>query len=462
MTHVIRRLEHQEIELSETPSDEQVSPLCAREIIDSSLKYGCTRDGEWFTYKRTNNSILKCGGWVGSMQVGNRQIEVRPKIENVEGADTEVNLVELLIKSGVIEAEFREVANLADRATAFELLALWYARKISKECNRGLSRGYVELADNIPSKRGRIDFSREWMNKSRKRALLACCFDEHSEDNQLNRILKAGLRAALSTQAKLPECRIALGNTLKLLDGISDVTISAQAAAAYKPDRKDLRFKPLLKLAVRFISNKRHQDVRSDETSSNSDGLSLMWSAWRLFETFVYRELSGENQDSDLQLPTDKWSIKNQVSGRHMIRRHGATRGTDYILKPDIIIYDSKGRPSVICDTKWKYDTRTSGEEDASAINGKRGKYIVKKSDLYQMFAYSRFYTSGEFTPSIALIYPSQNKPSPAKGADGPLSFLTKVDTLYFNIGENGTQTAVDIYEFPVPTVVKPIKPVTA
>ena len=119
MTHVIRRLEHQEIELSETPSDEQVSPLCAREVIDSALKHGCTRDGEWFTYKRTNNSILKCGGWVGSMQAGDRQIEVRPKIENVEGADTEVNLVELLIKSGVIEAEFREVANLADRATAF-------------------------------------------------------------------------------------------------------------------------------------------------------------------------------------------------------------------------------------------------------------------------------------------------------------------------------------------------------
>ncbi len=462
MPHVIRRLEHQEIELSESPVDEQLSPATAAEVIDSASKYGCTREGEWFTYKRTNNLILKCGGWVGSMQVKDRQIEVRPKIESVEGADTEVNLAELLIRSGVMDAEFREVASLADRATAFELLALWYARKISKECNRGLSRGYVEIKDNIPSKRGRIDFSNEWKNKAQKKMLLACGFDEHSEDNQLNRILKAGLRAALSHQARLPECRMALGNTLKLLDGITDVTITPQIVSTFKLERKDARFKPLLKLAARFISNKRHQDVRSSDASAGTEGLSLMWSAWRLFESFVFRELSGDNADSVLKLPAEKWMIRNQVAGRHMIRREGTDRGTDYVLKPDIVIYDQQGKPVVICDTKWKYDTRTSEEDDATLIKGKKGKYIVKKSDLYQMFAYSRYYATKDFTPSIALIYPSQNKATPSKGDSGPLSFLTKVDTLYFNVGENASQTRIDIYEFPVPTVLKPAKSETA
>ena len=459
MPHVIRRLEHQEIELSEAPGAEQITPSDAREIIVSASKFGCMREGEWFTYKRTDNSVLKCGGWVGSIQAGGKQVEVRPKIECVEGADSEVNLAELLIKAGIVDAEFREVASLADRATAFELLALWYARKISKECNRGLSRGYVGTSDNIPVKRGRIDFSNEWKNKAHRRMLLACEFDEHSEDNQLNRILKAGLRAALSTQAKLPECRTALGNTLKLLDGITDITITAKEASSFKPDRKDIRFKSLLRLASRFISNKKHQDVRSNDMASGAEGLSLMWSAWRLFESFVYRELSGENETSEFKLPSDKWTIRNQVSGRHMIRRNGAARGTDYILKPDIVIYDDKGKPVVICDTKWKYDTRSAEEEDATQINGKRGKYIVKKSDLYQMFAYSRYYATGDFIPSIALIYPSQNKSTPSKDDKGPLSFLTKVDTLFFNVGDNISQTRVDIYEFPVPTVVKPSMP---
>jgi len=455
MTHVIRRLEYQEIELGETPSDDQLSLLSANEIINSASKFGCTREGEWFTYKRTNNKVLKCGGWVGSIQGGDKQIEVRPKIENDDGAETEVNLIELLIKAGVVDAEFREVSNLANRATAFELLAIWYARKISKECNRGLSRGYVAVADNIPNKRGQIDFSNEWRNKAQRRMLLACKFDDHNEDNQLNRILKAGLRAALSTQAKLPESRMALSNALKLLDGITDVTVTAQNAFSYKPDRKDLRFKPLLKLAARFISNKRHQDVRSSEEENNSEGLSIMWSAWRLFESLVFRELSGENHDSIFTLSPKKWIIKNQVGGRHMIRRNGTKRGTDYILKPDIIIYDQNMTPRVICDTKWKYDIRKSDEGDASVINGKKGKYIVKKTDLYQMFAYSRYYATGDIIPSIALIYPSQNTASPTKGDKGPLAALTKVDTLYFNIGEVESQTKIDIYEFPVPTVTK-------
>lgn len=456
MPHVIRRLEYGEIEISDKPDAEQVTAQCARDIIAAASRFGCTKDGEWFTYKRTTDKTLKCGGWVGTIQSGDRQVEVRPKVET-EGADIEVDLVELLIRSGNIDAEFREVASLADRASSLELLALWYARRIAKECNRGLSRGYVETSENIPGKRGRIDFSRHWKNTAQKRTLLACNFDEHSEDNQLNRILKAGLRAALLSKTKLPECRMALNNTLKLLEGISDVKITAEVALAFKPDRKDTRFKPLIKLAARFISNKRHQDVRPDDDAKDSEGLSLMWSAWLLFESFVFRELSGENPDSKFKVPKD-WNIRKQFGGKYMVRRSGVKRG-DYLLKPDIVIFDKDGDPEVICDTKWKYDTRSYGDEDASDIAGKKGRYVVKKSDLYQMFAYSRYYATKGKCPKIALIYPTRNPASSAKGDHGPLSCLTKVDTLYFDIGDQKDQTPVEIYEFPVPTVIKPAKP---
>lgn len=458
MPHVIRRLEYSEIEITDKPGEEQISAQCARDVIACADLYGCKKDGEWFSYKRTTDKILKCGGWVGTLQSGDRQIEVRPKIET-DGAENEVDLVELLIRSGNIDAEFREVASLADRASCLELLALWFARRISKECNRGLSRGYVSVSENIPGKRGRIDFSKQWQNTAMRRTLLACKFDELSEDNQLNRILKAGLRAALSSKTKLPECRIALSNTLKLLEGISDVKITAEEALTFRTERKDLRFKPLLQLAARFISNRRHQDVRPDHDKNDSEGLSLMWSAWLLFESFVFRELSGENRDSKFKIPKN-WHIKKQFGGKYMIRRKGIKR-CDYLLKPDIVIFDKNGNPNVICDTKWKYDTRSHGDEDASEIAGKKGRYVVKKSDLYQMFAYSRYYATGNFTPSIALIYPSQSAALPTKDDKGPLSFLTKVDTLFFNIGENDSQTRVDIYEFPVPTVVKPVKPAT-
>ena len=456
MSEVIKRLEYEEIEISESPNYQQVTESCAKLVIDSAIKYGCKKEGEWFTYKRTNTQILKCGGWVGTLQCDSRQIEVRPKIENVEGADTQVDLIELLIKAGIIDAEFREVANLADRATVFDLLVLWYAKKISRECNRGLSRGYTEVSDNIACKRGRIDFSKEWENRAKKRLSLACSFDEHSEDNMLNRILKAGLKAAHSSRTNLPECRIAISNALKLLEGIKDITISPQTAKNFKPDRKDLRFRPLLLLASRFIANKSHKDIQSNESSTkDSAGLSLMWSAWSLFESYVYRELAGENPNSKFAISKEKWSIKKQVTGIHMIRRNGAEHGTDYLLKPDIIIYDDSGIPVMICDTKWKYDIRNISEDDATQIIGKRGKFIIKKSDLYQMFAYSRYYAQNGQNPTIALIYPTQKNTCPERNSKSPLSFLTKVDTLFYNIGENKTQTAVEIYEFPVPTVSK-------
>jgi 5-methylcytosine-specific restriction enzyme subunit McrC len=449
------------IVISERPSENQISPQTAEDICNLAAKFGCTRDGEWFSYKRGKSGmVLKPGGWVGTLQSGGKQVEIRPKIEHA--GNIEVDLAQLLIGAGFMDPEFREVMSMADRESIFDLLALGYARKIAKECNRGLSRGYVEVSGNIPTKRGRIDFTKQWLNKAKKQPLLACTYDEHSEDNQLNRILKAGLKAALATVG-MPECRRALGNSLKLLDGISDARITAEQAIAFKPERKDARFRPLINLAARFIHNYgKHQDVKSQEDGEGLSGLGSMWSAWELFESYVFRELKGENFGSKYKLD-DRWTIDNQVTGKFMVRNQGAKRGTNYALQPDIIIYED-GRPVYICDTKWKYKRmpQKSGEDkDVVKVTREAGSYAVKKSDLYQMFAYSRFYADGNGrTPTIALIYPSTSEAKDATNKEGskknggPLSTLQLVTTLYFNLPENGdntTQTAVEIYEFPVP-----------
>lgn len=463
MPRVIRRLEHDEdgIVISERPSEKQITPQAAEDICNLAKKFGCTREGEWFSYKRGKSGmVLKPGGWVGTLLAGGKQIEIRPKIEHA--GNIEVDLAQLLIGAGYMDHEFREVMSMANRESIFDLLALGYARKIAKECNRGLSRGYVEVSGNIPTKRGRIDFTKQWLNKAKKQPLLACTYDEHSEDNQLNRILKAGLKAALATVG-MPECRRALGNSLKLLDGISDARITAEQAIAFKSERKDARFRPLINLAARFIHNHgKHQDVKSQEDGEGLSGLGSMWSAWELFESYVFRELKGENFGSKYKLD-DKWTIDNQVTGKFMVRNQGAKRGTNYALQPDIIIYED-GRPVYICDTKWKYKRmpqKLGEDKDVVKVARKEGSYAVKKSDLYQMFAYSRFYADENGrTPTIALIYPSTNEAADAKNKAGskknasPLSMLQLVTTLYFNLPENGdntTQTAVEIYEFPVP-----------
>lgn len=464
MPSVIRRLEYDEegIVISERPSETQISAQTAEDICNLAAKFGCTREGEWFSYKRGKSGmVLKPGGWVGTLQSGGKQIEIRPKIEHA--GNVEVDLAQLLIGAGFMDPEFREVMSMADRESIFDLLALGYARKIAKECNRGLSRGYVEVSGNIQTKRGRIDFTKQWLNKAKKQPLLACTYDEHSEDNQLNRILKAGLKAALATVG-MPECRRALGNSLKLLDGISDSRITPEQAMTFKPERKDTRFRPLINLAARFIHNQgKHQDVKSQDDGNGLSGLGSMWSAWALFEAYVFRELKGINPDSKLKL-NNKWTIDNQVTGKFMVRSEGAKRGANYVLKPDLVIYEN-GSPVYICDTKWKYKKlpiKAAVDKDVVRVTRKAGTYAVKKTDLYQMFAYSRFYADKNGrTPTIALIYPSTNQAPDASTAKtrskkrgGPLSMLQLVTTLYFNLPENGdntTQTAVEIYEFPVP-----------
>ena len=59
MSHLIRKLEHNDIEIEDLPGADQISPQAARDIMDLAARYGCTRDGEWFTYKRNNAKKLK-------------------------------------------------------------------------------------------------------------------------------------------------------------------------------------------------------------------------------------------------------------------------------------------------------------------------------------------------------------------------------------------------------------------
>jgi 5-methylcytosine-specific restriction endonuclease McrBC regulatory subunit McrC len=262
------------------------------------------------------------------------------------------------------------------------------------------------------------------------------------------------------------KCKRSLSNALKLLEGISDVRITPEQAMSFRPERKELRFRPLIEMAARFIyNNGKHQDIKSDVSGGGTPGLGSMWSAWTLFESYVFRELSGINTASKYKLG-EQWEIRNQVIGKNMIRTgKEAAPHFSYALKPDIIISNKKtGAIEYICDTKWKYQRREAGDndgKDANKINVRQKEFVVKKSDLYQMFAYSRFYSnkSGQH-PKIALIYPSANpKPEQAieRGVNNyadPLSALKLIETIYFNLpegGNNKTQTAVEIYEFPVP-----------
>ena len=70
------------------------------------------------------------------------------------------------------------------------LFAAILAKGISRQLKQGLYREYKNLKDDLPVMRGKIDLQGTIKNKLKRKHLLSCEFDELSENNQLNQILK--------------------------------------------------------------------------------------------------------------------------------------------------------------------------------------------------------------------------------------------------------------------------------
>ncbi len=461
MARLIPVLEYKPVDVSTGAGEPglTITPAQAEEVISLAEHFGCVRPIEWFSYQGRDK--LRAGCWVGSLRVGDAQIEVSPKIETGGAQDARVDLISMLIGAGELDIELREVSQLAGSPRLIDALALWYSTRLARECSRGLLRDYRERRDDIPLVRGRLDVGRQWMNQAMRRPLAACVFDEYVEDSELNRILKAGLAAALRSDVTSVEARRSMRSTLTLLEGVADQPITYSRASAYKPARREQRFKALLSLACLFISGS-YTDVRS-KGSADKQGMGLMWNMWELFQEYAFRALVGENDaDKKLKLPSNL-QAQAQFRGPHLISNGQKDL---FMMMPDIVIMRD-GIPVMICDTKWKLAEKSkkapkakkgkSMDKDEVTALSPGGKLGISQSDLYQMFAYSRYFQAryGLKSPvPIAMIYPvpagKETKECP-KGPEGT-DFLPQLKHLaVWKFRAEGAESPVYVKQFPVP-----------
>lgn len=73
---------------------------------------------------------------------------------------------------------------------AQNLFAAILCRGISHQVKQGLYKAYIDCEDDLSALRGKIDFPGTMRNRMRYRQQLHCVYDELSENNLLNRILK--------------------------------------------------------------------------------------------------------------------------------------------------------------------------------------------------------------------------------------------------------------------------------
>lgn len=284
---------------------DELSPAVADSITIRSAGRIEVRDPS----RRTGNKwILRSNGAVGAMRLDNGELlTIEPKVS-----------IENLFRMLEYAYGLKEVALPDDLVTAetlddlFERFALLLANHVLRRANRGFVRTYEGRREELHALRGRIRFG----DRARKPSdvALPCDFEEHTGDNEDNRILSW----ALHLVSRSPWCgarsRPRVRRALHCLAGIAPpVPIAPDLCDDRTYHRLNADYEPMHCLARFFIQNCGPAHRRGEHAT-----FPFLIDMDALFELFVARWLA-QHLPHEFSLDEQRFhsmSVDRQVSFR--------------------------------------------------------------------------------------------------------------------------------------------------
>ena len=128
--------------------------------------------------------------FVGLIRLGDRDIELLPKIESVDAneppAGIRMNLLQMLIVATDTKVQFFGNAGAAlARANWLDVFIQLFCRELLDQLRRGMIRCYRDEEDDLSVVRGRILMDQQLTRNFVHRERVACEFDEQTTRNAL-------------------------------------------------------------------------------------------------------------------------------------------------------------------------------------------------------------------------------------------------------------------------------------
>ena len=333
----------------------------------------------------SNKSILydynkiKFINYVGIIKIKNLIIEILPKISlsNDIIKDRKM-LIFMLSKCNKLSVDIKELlnSNILNNSL-LDILAKVYSKKLLNELQKGLYREYVSKEEALSTIKGKILISKSIKENTINKNKMNCKYDEFTEDNLFNAILKRAINVILFS-IKNDDVKKELNIINNIFNDVSDIYISNNIILNYKLNRMNNRFLECFTLAKLILLNS-----SMDKSLGKENGFSILFEMNYLYEEYIGVLLKEVFNDTNI-------SINTQEKSRYLLWNTLKERN-EIALKPDIVIYKDN-KPKVIIDTKWK----------RSSIDNRE---TYSQSDIYQMYAYITTYTECE---ECILLYPKE------------------------------------------------------
>lgn len=248
---------------------------------------------------------------------------------------------------------------------AQDLFAAILSKGIGQQLKQGLYREYVTKNENLSVMRGKLDMPNTIRNRIQRKQKLACEFDELSENNLFNQILKTAIRYLLSNDGVDGERKIALKKVLVFFDEIELLEPSEIAWSRLHYQRNSKNYELLMNVCY-FVLDGMLQTTEKGEYKMTSFSDEHMA---RLYEKFILEYYSQHHTYlSEVKAGQVKWDLVGDNS-ESMIRFLPIMQ-TDIMLRLNekILIIDAK------------YYGRT--------LQKQFDKYTLHSNNVYQIFTY--------------------------------------------------------------------------
>ena len=220
-----------------------------------------------------------------------------------------------------------------------DILAKVFSKKLLNELQKGLYREYVSKEEALSMIKGKILISKSIKENTINKNKMNCKYDEFTEDNLFNAILKRAINVILFS-IKNDDVKKELNIINNIFNDVSDIYISNNIILNYKLNRMNNRFLECFTLAKLILLNS-----SMDKSLGKENGFSILFEMNYLYEEYIGVLLKEVFNDTNI-------SINAQEKSRYLLWNTLKERN-EIALKPDIVIYKDN-KPKVIIDTKWK------------------------------------------------------------------------------------------------------------
>lgn len=245
-----------------------------------------------------------------------------------------------------------------------DLFAAILEKGVSRQIKQSLYREYVPMHEELSVMRGKLDLSETMRLQMQRKQTLSCAFDEFSEDNLYNRILKTTLYRLIHAKDVDEKRRQALRKLIVYFGNVQLIQPDHIAWNRLIYQRNNRNYELLLNLCYLVLNGM---------LQTTEDGMYRLLAfseerMERLFEKFLLAYYQKHHPELHPEASQVKWNLTEKPDA-NMIR-----------FLPDMYtdLTLHKGGKTLVIDAKYY----------GKALTENYGKASFRSAHLYQIFAY--------------------------------------------------------------------------